>query len=181
MSGCQRCLVCGCLAVGDVLCADVWLSAMSCNLSHADIFRPHLMMCTNMTTILSHQEDLDPSMLDIKYEGLGGTGLVTTPLIMAPNLSECNVSHGGIALKIFSFIGRLGRSDIHFLLGVFPSSGVAGIILNISFFHFVSSPVRSPPLTPDTYLFYTSLSTIVFCLPLHLFPITGASNILLSS
>ena len=44
------------------------------------------------------QEDLDPSMLDVKYEGLlGGTGLVTTPLIMAPNLSECNVSHGEIA------------------------------------------------------------------------------------
>ena len=57
------------------------------------------MMCTNMTTILSHQEDLGPSMLDVKYEGLGGTGLVTTPLIMAPNLSECNVSHGGIAQK----------------------------------------------------------------------------------
>ena len=37
-------------------------------------------------------------MLDVKYEGLGGTGLVTTPLNMAPNLSECNVSHGGIAL-----------------------------------------------------------------------------------
>ena len=55
------------------------------------------MMCTNMTTILSHQEDLGPSMLDVKYEGLGGTGLVTTPLNMAPNLSECNVSHGGIA------------------------------------------------------------------------------------
>ena len=55
------------------------------------------MMGTNMTTILSHQEDLGPSMLDVKYEGLGGTGLVTTPLIMAPNLSECNVSHGGIA------------------------------------------------------------------------------------
>ena len=55
------------------------------------------MMCTNMTTILSHQEDLGPSMLDVKYEGLGGTGLVTTPLIMAPNLSEYNVSHGGIA------------------------------------------------------------------------------------
>ena len=36
-------------------------------------------------------------MLDVKYEGLGGTGLVTTPLNMAPNLSECNVSHGGIA------------------------------------------------------------------------------------
>ena len=30
MSGCQRCLVCGCLAVSDVLCADVWLSSMSC-------------------------------------------------------------------------------------------------------------------------------------------------------
>ena len=30
MSGCQRCLVCGCLAVSYVLCADVWLSAMSC-------------------------------------------------------------------------------------------------------------------------------------------------------
>ena len=54
------------------------------------------MMCSNMTTILSHQEDLGPSMLDVKYEGLGGTGLVTTPLNMAPNLSECNVSHGGI-------------------------------------------------------------------------------------
>ena len=31
-----------------------------------------------MTTILSHQEDLGPIMLDVKYEGLGGTGLVTT-------------------------------------------------------------------------------------------------------
>ena len=30
MSGCQRCLECGCLAVSDVLSADVWLSAMSC-------------------------------------------------------------------------------------------------------------------------------------------------------
>ena len=57
------------------------------------------MMCTNMTTILSHQEDLGPSMLDVKYEGLGSTGLVTTPLNMAPNLSECNVSHGEIALN----------------------------------------------------------------------------------
>ena len=55
------------------------------------------MMCANMTTILSHQEDLGPSMLDVKYEGQGGTGLVTTPLNMAPNLSECNVSHSGIA------------------------------------------------------------------------------------
>ena len=55
------------------------------------------MMCTNMTTILSHQEDLGPSILDVKYEGLGSTGLVTTSLNMAPNLSECNVSHGGIA------------------------------------------------------------------------------------
>ena len=73
--------------------------SFSCNVSHADTFHPHLMMCTNMTTILSHQEDLGPSMLDVKYEGLGGTGLVTTPLNMAPNLSECNVSHGGIALK----------------------------------------------------------------------------------
>ena len=36
-------------------------------------------------------------MLDVKYEGLGSTGLVTTPLNMEPNLSECNVSHGGIA------------------------------------------------------------------------------------
>ena len=32
MSGCQRCLECGCLAVSDVLCADVWLSAI--NISH---------------------------------------------------------------------------------------------------------------------------------------------------
>ena len=59
------------------------------------------MMCTNMTTILSHQEDLGPSILDVKYEGLGGTGLVTTPLNMAPNLSECNVSHSGIAHQLF--------------------------------------------------------------------------------
>ena len=59
------------------------------------------MMCTNMTTILSHQEDLGPSMLDVKYEGLWYcTGFVTTPLNMAPNLSECNVSHDGIALKV---------------------------------------------------------------------------------
>ena len=36
-------------------------------------------------------------MLDVKYKELGGTGLVTTPLNMAPNLSECNVSHAGIA------------------------------------------------------------------------------------
>ena len=74
-----------------------FLLSFSCNVSHADIFHPHLMMCTNMTTILSHQEDLGPSMLDVKYEGLGSTGLVTTPLNMEPNLSECNVSHGGIA------------------------------------------------------------------------------------
>ena len=74
--------------------------SFSCNVSHADIFHPHLMMCTNMATILSHQEDLGPSMLAVKYEGLGGTGLVTTPLNMAPNLSECNVSHGGIALWV---------------------------------------------------------------------------------
>ena len=71
------------------------------------------MMCTNMTTILSHQEDLGPSMLDVKYEGLGGTGLVTTPLNMAPNLSECNVSHGGIALRFF------------FLLKIFDVSKMA--------------------------------------------------------
>ena len=78
----------------------IFLMSFSCNVGHADTFHPHLMMCTNMTTILSHQEDLGPSMLDVKYEGLGGTGLVTTPLNMAPNLSECNVSHGGIALLI---------------------------------------------------------------------------------
>ena len=67
------------------------------------------MMCTNMTTILSHQEDLGPSMLDVKYEGLGGTGLVTTPLNMAPNLSECNVSHGGIALRLIKLQKRAIR------------------------------------------------------------------------
>ena len=84
-----------------------------------------------MTTILSHQEDLGPSMLDVKYEGLGSTGLVTTPLNMEPNLSECNVSHGGIArlyLGVITFIymfrvwglnmlmlvrGIVGRSDVN--------------------------------------------------------------------
>ena len=39
-------------------------------------------------------------MLDVKYKELGGTGLVTAPLNMAPNLSECNVSHAGIAQPI---------------------------------------------------------------------------------
>ena len=46
-------------------------------------------------------------MLNVKYEGLGGTGLVTTPLYMAPNLSECNVSHGGIAHMIDKFISYI--------------------------------------------------------------------------
>ena len=41
-------------------------------------------------------------LMQFFYEGLGGTGLVTTPLNMAPNLSECNVSHGGIAQLICS-------------------------------------------------------------------------------
>ena len=59
-----------------------------------------------MTTILSHQEDLGPSMLDVKYEGLlGDTGLVTS-LNMAPNLSECNVSHGGIAHIVDFYFGK---------------------------------------------------------------------------
>ena len=44
-------------------------------------------------------------MLDVKYKELGGLGLVTTPLNMAPNLSECNVSHAGIAqLLNFNFV-----------------------------------------------------------------------------
>ena len=81
--------------------------SFSCNVSHADTFHHHLMMCTNMTTILSHQENLGPSMLDVKYEGLGVTGFVTTPLNMAPNLSECNVSHGGIALMPLAYISRV--------------------------------------------------------------------------
>ena len=38
-------------------------------------------------------------MLDVKYKELEGSGLVTTPLNMAPNLSKCNVSHAGIAPK----------------------------------------------------------------------------------
>ena len=71
------------------------------------------MMCTNMTTILSHQEDLGPSMLDVKYEGLGGTGLVTTPLIMAPNLSECNVSHGGIARDLVKRLTKIEVQNIN--------------------------------------------------------------------
>ena len=64
------------------------------------------MICTNMKKILSHQVDLGPSMLDVKYKELGGSGLVTTPLNMAPNLSECNVSHAGIA-HLFTFASTL--------------------------------------------------------------------------
>ena len=70
------------------------------------------MMCTKLTTILSHPEELGPSMLDVKYEGLGGTCLVTTPLNMAPNLSECNVSHGGIALKVYGHWRRMKKEHI---------------------------------------------------------------------
>ena len=55
------------------------------------------MICTNMKKILIHQVDLGLSMLDVKYKELVSIGLVTTPLNMAPNLSECNVSHAGIA------------------------------------------------------------------------------------
>ena len=55
-----------------------------------------------MKKILSHQVDLGPSMLDVKYKELGGSGLVTTPLNTAPNLSECNVSHAGIA-QLYGF------------------------------------------------------------------------------
>ena len=73
------------------------------------------MMCTNMTTIMSHQEDLGPSMLDVKYEGLGATGWVTIPLNMAPNLSECNVSHGGIAQMHFFCVARFRRIE-HFVI-----------------------------------------------------------------
>ena len=40
-----------------------------------------------------------PSVFDIKYEGLEGTGLITTPMNRTSNLSESNVSHGEIALK----------------------------------------------------------------------------------
>ena len=55
------------------------------------------MIYTNMKKILSHQVDLGPIMLDVKYKELGGSSLVTTPLSMAPNLSESNVSHAGIS------------------------------------------------------------------------------------
>ena len=59
-----------------------------------------------MKKILSHQVDLGPSMLDVKYQELGCSGLVTTPLNMAPNLSECNVSHAGIAQILFITFAR---------------------------------------------------------------------------
>ena len=77
------------------------------------------MMCTNMTTILSHQEDLGPSMLAVKYEGLGSAGVVTTPLNMAPNLSECNVSHGGIAPLLVAVLPWF-FSPFWFLLNISP-------------------------------------------------------------
>ena len=66
-----------------------------------------------MTTILSHQEDLGTIMLDVKYEGLGGTCLVTIPLNMAPNLSECNVSHGGIAQRTVNDSNKLSADCVH--------------------------------------------------------------------
>ena len=66
----------------------------------------------NMRKKLSHQVDLGPA-LDVKYKELGGTGLVTTPLNMAPNLSECNVSHAGIALRV---VGSVASSS-ELLLG----------------------------------------------------------------
>ena len=58
-------------------------------------------------------------MLDVKYKELGGSGLVTTPLNMAPNLSECNVSHAGIALQLPILVDML-------LLALFLCSHVGG-------------------------------------------------------
>ena len=74
-----------------------------------------------MTTILSHQEDLGPSVLDVKYEGLGGTGLVTTPLNMAPNLSECNVSHGGIERLLVPHFCTAWEVDCCFIMHTLAS------------------------------------------------------------
>ena len=50
---------------------------------------------TNSTT----KSRYGPRVLDIKHVGLEGTGLITTPLNRISNLSEVNVSHGGIALR----------------------------------------------------------------------------------
>ena len=107
--------------------------SFSCNVSHADTFHPHLMMCTNMTTILSHQEDLGSSMLDVKYEGLGGTGFVTTPLNMAPNLSECNVSHGGIAHRSLLCTVDKFRSFLLLILKLSRKHPIRNIPVNITF------------------------------------------------
>ena len=41
-------------------------------------------------------------MLDVKYEGLQGTCLITAPLNRTSNLSEYNISHGGIAQRTYS-------------------------------------------------------------------------------
>ena len=66
---------------------------------------------------------------------------------------------------------------LYFLLGLFSSSGVAGMVLNI-ILHIVLSITSS--YNPLSYLFYTSLSTW-FSVFLSVFPGTGASNILLST
>ena len=85
----------------------------------------------------------------------------------------CNTT--GATRRIFCLFYYLSL-----LLGLFPSSGVDGMV-GISFFHFVLSSTSSSfnptlSISPLHKSFH-----LVFCLPLCLFPSTGASNILLST
>ena len=58
-----------------------------------------------MTTILSRQEDLGPSMLDVKYEGLlGDTGLVTTLNMAQTSLNVTSVTVELPILVIFILV-----------------------------------------------------------------------------
>ena len=58
-------------------------------------------------------------MIDIKYEGLEGTGLITAPLNRTSNLSECNFSHDGIDRLIIGLWCVVGTNIMFHALNSF--------------------------------------------------------------
>ena len=77
-----------------------FLQAFLCNVSHADIFHSCSVMPNTRKLIICNHIVLDPSMLGTKYHEPGCTWLATRWEELTSNTSECNVSHGGIALHL---------------------------------------------------------------------------------